>query len=59
MKVSWFKRISWHQFRIPMLLALAVPILLLMEINIDRLAQSVDQPLYYSSRLDEISKMDT
>ena len=43
MKVSWFKRISWHQFRIPMLLALAVPILLLMEINIDRLAQSVDQ----------------
>lgn len=59
MKAPWYKRIAWHQFRIPMLLALAVPILLLMEVNIDRLAKSVDQPLYYSSRLDEISKMDT
>ena len=53
-----FRATSWHRLRLPLLFTLTLPVLALMEINIDRLARGVDQPLYYSARLDEVSKMD-
>lgn len=57
-KLHWLRTTSWQRLRVPLLLTLTVPVLVLMEINIDRLARGVDQPLYYSARLDEVSKMD-
>ncbi len=54
----WFRATSWQRLRLPLLFTLTLPVLALMELNIDRLARGVDQPLYYSARLDEVSKMD-
>lgn len=56
--LRWLGNVHWQQLRIPLLFTLTLPMLGLMEVNIDRLARGVDQPLYYSARLDEISKMD-
>lgn len=56
--LRWFGNVPWSRLRVPLLFTLALPALGLMEVNIDRLARGVDQPLYYSARLDEISKMD-
>ena len=55
--MNWWFGMRWQLLRFPIVVCLVVTMLLVMQSSIDRLAEGVNLPLYYSARLEETSKM--